>query len=92
MLTKDRHPIMKRLADFEDSPLVPALLAAVHTESEKRLMDVSTTPLDVTSCSLLTLVVQTRSSLSRENDALSTTDARETDCAGSYQVRKSTSR
>lgn len=35
------HPIMKRLADFEDSPLVPALLATIHTESDKKLMDVS---------------------------------------------------
>ena len=32
---------MKRLEDFEDSPLVPALLVKLHEEAEKKLMDVS---------------------------------------------------
>lgn len=33
---------MKRLEDFEDSPLLPALLIKVHEEADKMLMDVST--------------------------------------------------
>lgn len=32
---------MKRLEDFEDSPLVPALIAKLHEEGDKTLMDVS---------------------------------------------------
>ena len=32
---------MKRLEDFKDDPLVPALLAKVHEEGERALMDVS---------------------------------------------------
>ena len=35
---------MKRLEDFKDDPLVPALLAKVHEEGERTLMDVSLTP------------------------------------------------
>ncbi|KZT25682.1 hypothetical protein NEOLEDRAFT_1169290 [Neolentinus lepideus HHB14362 ss-1] len=33
------HPIMKRLEDFEDSPLVPMLLAKVHAEGDPKLMN-----------------------------------------------------
>ncbi|KLO20043.1 hypothetical protein SCHPADRAFT_934662 [Schizopora paradoxa] len=33
------HPIMKRLEDFEDSPLVPALISKLHEEGDKTLMD-----------------------------------------------------
>ena len=32
---------MKRLEDFKDDPLVPALLTKVHEEGERALMDVS---------------------------------------------------
>lgn len=39
-LMLNRHPIMKRLEDFEDSPLLPALLIKVHEEADKVLMDV----------------------------------------------------
>ena len=35
-----RHPIMKRLSDFEDDPLVPALLVKLHEEGDRVLMDV----------------------------------------------------
>jgi len=38
------HPIMKRLEDFEDSPLVPALLATIHRESDKIFMDYKLAP------------------------------------------------
>ncbi|KZS91046.1 hypothetical protein SISNIDRAFT_414539 [Sistotremastrum niveocremeum HHB9708] len=38
------HPIMKRLEDFEDSPLVPALLAKIHEDSSKILMDYKVAP------------------------------------------------
>jgi len=38
------HPIMKRLEDFEDSPLVPALLATIHEESDKVMMDYKLAP------------------------------------------------
>lgn len=31
---------MKRLEDFADDPLVPALLTKVHEQSDKKLMDV----------------------------------------------------
>lgn len=32
---------MKRLEDFADSPLVPALLAQIHADSDRVLIDVS---------------------------------------------------
>ena len=32
---------MKRLEDFADSPLVPALLAHIHADSDRTLMNVS---------------------------------------------------
>jgi hypothetical protein len=35
------RPIMKRLEDFADSPLVPALLAQIHADSDRELMNVS---------------------------------------------------
>jgi len=35
------HPIMKKLEDLKDSPLVPALLSKVHLEGERKLMKVS---------------------------------------------------
>ncbi|KAI5120885.1 hypothetical protein M0805_002985 [Coniferiporia weirii] len=38
------HPIMKRLEDLADSPLVPALLAKVHEEGDKKLMDYKLAP------------------------------------------------
>ncbi|KZT37993.1 hypothetical protein SISSUDRAFT_1047708 [Sistotremastrum suecicum HHB10207 ss-3] len=38
------HPIMRRLEDFEDSPLVPALLAKIHEDSSKILMDYKVAP------------------------------------------------
>lgn len=34
------HPIMKRLEDLKDSPLVPALLAKVHLEADAKLIKV----------------------------------------------------
>jgi len=39
------HPIMKRLEDFEDSPLVPALIAKLHEEGDKTLMDYKLAPM-----------------------------------------------
>ncbi|EJD05609.1 uncharacterized protein FOMMEDRAFT_77964 [Fomitiporia mediterranea MF3/22] len=39
------HPIMKRLEDFADSPLVPALLAKIHEEGDRTLMDYKLAPL-----------------------------------------------
>ncbi|TFK49036.1 hypothetical protein OE88DRAFT_457135 [Heliocybe sulcata] len=35
------HPIMKRLEDLEDSPLVPMLLSKVHAEGDSKLMKVN---------------------------------------------------
>ncbi|KAH8116139.1 hypothetical protein DFH11DRAFT_1688264 [Phellopilus nigrolimitatus] len=39
------HPIMKRLEDLADSPLVPALLAKVHEEGDRKIMDYKLAPL-----------------------------------------------
>ncbi|KAL5498789.1 hypothetical protein ACEPAH_2144 [Sanghuangporus vaninii] len=39
------HPIMKRLEDLADSPLVPALLTKLHEEGDKKLMDYKLAPL-----------------------------------------------
>lgn len=33
------HPVLKRMKDLEDSPLVPAMVARLHTDSEKELLD-----------------------------------------------------
>ncbi|KAF8511540.1 hypothetical protein JB92DRAFT_2831142 [Gautieria morchelliformis] len=41
----DSRPIMKRLEDFADSPLVPALLAQVHADSDRTLMNYKLAPL-----------------------------------------------
>lgn len=38
------HPIMKRLEDFADDPLVPSLLIKVHEEGDKKLMDYKLAP------------------------------------------------
>ncbi|PAV19140.1 hypothetical protein PNOK_0598400 [Pyrrhoderma noxium] len=38
------HPIMKRLEDLADSPLVPSLLIKVHEEGDKKLMDYKLAP------------------------------------------------
>ncbi|EPQ52256.1 hypothetical protein GLOTRDRAFT_47391 [Gloeophyllum trabeum ATCC 11539] len=38
------HPIMKRLEDLEDSPLVPMLLAKVHAEADEKLMKYKVAP------------------------------------------------
>ncbi|OBZ69863.1 hypothetical protein A0H81_10273 [Grifola frondosa] len=38
------HPMMKRMEDLEDSPLVPALLAKIHTDSEQCLLDYKGAP------------------------------------------------
>jgi len=38
------HPIMKRLEDFEESPLVPALIVKLHEEGDKTLMDYKLAP------------------------------------------------
>lgn len=35
---------MKRLEDFADDPLVPALLAKVHEQGDKKLMNVRHSP------------------------------------------------
>ncbi|EED81637.1 predicted protein [Postia placenta Mad-698-R] len=32
------HPVLKRIGDLTDSPLVPALLAKIHTEADRELM------------------------------------------------------
>lgn len=37
---------MKRLEDLEDSPLVPALIAKLHEEGDRTLMDVSVTRIE----------------------------------------------
>jgi len=39
------HPIMKRLEDFADSPLVPALLIHVHKEADPKLMTYKLAPM-----------------------------------------------
>ncbi|GJJ08598.1 hypothetical protein Clacol_002817 [Clathrus columnatus] len=39
------RPILKRLEDFEDSPLVPELLTRIHRESDKKLMEYKLGPL-----------------------------------------------
>ena len=36
----DRRPILKRMEDFADSPLVPALLAQIHADSDQTLLKV----------------------------------------------------
>ena len=44
MLTGDvlgRHPVLKRMEDLADNPLVPALLAKIHTDSDETLMKVA---------------------------------------------------
>lgn len=41
---------MKRLEDFADDPLVPALLAKVHEEGDRKLMDVRSLPFSAPSC------------------------------------------
>ncbi|KAL6305160.1 hypothetical protein BKA93DRAFT_234268 [Sparassis latifolia] len=33
-----RHPVLKRMGDLADTPLVPALLAKMHTESDEALL------------------------------------------------------
>jgi len=33
------HPVLKRMEDLADSPLVPALLAKIHTDADRDLMD-----------------------------------------------------
>ncbi|KAL6305167.1 hypothetical protein BKA93DRAFT_234589 [Sparassis latifolia] len=33
------HPVLKRIGTLADSPLVPAMLAKLHTESDKALLD-----------------------------------------------------
>lgn len=35
-----RHPVLKRMEDLADNPLVPALLAKIHTDSDETLMKV----------------------------------------------------
>ena len=42
LIYQNSHPIMKRLEDLADSPLVPSLLIKVHEEGDKKLMDVRT--------------------------------------------------
>ncbi|KAF8575224.1 hypothetical protein K439DRAFT_1623749 [Ramaria rubella] len=39
------RPIMKRLEDFSDSPLVPALLARIHEDGDRTLMNYKLAPL-----------------------------------------------
>ena len=34
------HPVLYKLEDIADSPLIPALLEKVHTESDKTLLKV----------------------------------------------------
>lgn len=34
------HPICRRLEDLKDDPLVPALLAKIHEDSDPKLMKV----------------------------------------------------
>lgn len=38
------HPIMRRLEDLADSPLVPKLLAKIHLESDEKLMTYKVAP------------------------------------------------
>lgn len=33
------HPVLRRMSDLADSPLVPALLAKIHTDADRELMD-----------------------------------------------------
>jgi hypothetical protein len=82
------HPIMKRLEDFEDSPLVPALLATIHAESDKIFMDVSPTCGRKDSWLMAFQSVQTCTDLSREDDPLSAGDDRETACERVDKVRQ----
>ena len=35
------HPILRKIEDFADSPLVPALLEKVHLESDPVILKVS---------------------------------------------------
>jgi hypothetical protein len=39
------HPILKRLSDLADDPLIPALLKTVHEGGAKHLMDYKLAPL-----------------------------------------------
>ena len=41
---RNRHPILRRIEDLADSPLIPALLEKVHTESDPSLLKASTPP------------------------------------------------
>ena len=36
----ERHPVLRRIEDLADSPLVPALLEKVHLESDPILLKV----------------------------------------------------
>ncbi|KAI0074728.1 hypothetical protein K474DRAFT_1765099 [Panus rudis PR-1116 ss-1] len=38
------HPVLRRLEDLADSPLVPALLEKVHIDSDKKIMDYKGAP------------------------------------------------
>ncbi len=39
-----RHPILRKIEDFADSPLVPALLEKVHLETDPVMLTVRTRP------------------------------------------------
>lgn len=41
-LTLIRHVMLKRLEDLVETPLVPALLAKIHVDGDRALMDVRT--------------------------------------------------
>jgi hypothetical protein len=38
------HPIMRRLEELADSPLIPKLLAKIHLESDEKLMTYKVAP------------------------------------------------